>query len=66
MGRRVHVEQPIHEEALALLRENSEVSVGFGPEARNLDDALLAEVNALLVRTSRSARRRSRRHPGCG
>jgi len=51
MGRRVHVEQPIHEEALALLRENSEVSVGFGPEARNLDDALLAEVNALLVRT---------------
>ena len=51
MGRRVHLEQPIHEEALALLRENAEVSVGFGPEARELDDALLAEVNALLVRT---------------
>ncbi len=30
MGRRVHLEQPIHEEALALLRENAEVSVGFG------------------------------------
>jgi len=51
MGRRVHLEQPVHEEALALLRENAEVSVGFGPEARELDDALLAEVNALLVRT---------------
>jgi D-3-phosphoglycerate dehydrogenase len=51
MARRVHLEQPIHEEALALLRENSEVSVGFGPEARELDDALLREVNALLVRT---------------
>jgi D-3-phosphoglycerate dehydrogenase len=51
MGRRVHLEQSIHEEALALLRENAEVSVGFGPEARELDDALLAEVNALLVRT---------------
>jgi D-3-phosphoglycerate dehydrogenase len=51
MGRRVHLEQPIHEEALALLRENAEVSVGFGPEARELDDVLLAEVNALLVRT---------------
>jgi D-3-phosphoglycerate dehydrogenase / 2-oxoglutarate reductase len=51
MGRRVHLEQPIHEEALALLRENAEVSVGFGPGGRELDDALLAEVNALLVRT---------------
>lgn len=51
MARRVHLEQPIHEEALALLRENAEVSVGFGPKARELDDALLAEVNALLVRT---------------
>lgn len=51
MGRRVHLEQPIHEEAWALLRENAEVSVGYGPEARELDDALLAEVNALLVRT---------------
>ncbi|MDP8947881.1 MAG: hydroxyacid dehydrogenase [Actinomycetota bacterium] len=51
MGRRVHLEQPIHEEALALLRENAEVSVGFGPEARKLDDVLLAEINALLVRT---------------
>jgi D-3-phosphoglycerate dehydrogenase len=51
MARRIHIEQPIHEEALALLRENAEVSVGFGPEARELDDALLAEVNALLVRT---------------
>ena len=53
MGRRVHLAQPIHEDALALLRENAEVSVGFGPEARELDDALLAEVNALLVRTKR-------------
>ena len=43
MGRRVHLEQPIHEEALALLRENAEVAVGYGPEARELDDALLAE-----------------------
>ncbi len=51
MARRVHLEQPIHEEALALLRENAEVSVGFGPEARELDDTLLREVNALLVRT---------------
>lgn len=51
MDRRVHLEQPIHEEALALLRENAEVSVGYGPEARELNDALLAEVNALLVRT---------------
>ena len=51
MTRRVHLEQPIHEEALALLRENAEVSVGFGSEARQLDDALLREVNALLVRT---------------
>jgi D-3-phosphoglycerate dehydrogenase len=51
MARRVHLEQPIHEEALVLLRENAEVSVGFGPEARELDDALLTEVNALLVRT---------------
>lgn len=48
---RVHVEQPIHEEALALLRENAEVSVGFGDQARQIDDALLAEVNAFLVRT---------------
>lgn len=51
MSYRVHVEQPIHEEALALLRENAEVSVGFGDEARALDDALLAEIDALLVRT---------------
>jgi D-3-phosphoglycerate dehydrogenase / 2-oxoglutarate reductase len=51
MARRVHLEQPIHADALALLRENAEVSVGFGPEARELDDALLTEVNALLVRT---------------
>jgi D-3-phosphoglycerate dehydrogenase len=51
MARRVHLEQLIHEEALALLRENAKVSVGFGPEARELDDALLREVNALLVRT---------------
>ena len=51
MARRVHLEQPIHADALALLRENAEVSVGFGLEARELDDALLAEVNALLVRT---------------
>jgi D-3-phosphoglycerate dehydrogenase / 2-oxoglutarate reductase len=51
MARRVHLEQVIHEEALALLRENAKVSVGFGPEARELDDALLREVNALLVRT---------------
>jgi phosphoglycerate dehydrogenase-like enzyme len=51
MARRVHLEQPIHEEALALLRENAEVSVGFGPEARGLDEALLREVNAFLVRT---------------
>ena len=51
MACRVHLEQPIHEEALALLRENAEVSVGFGPEARELDDALLRKVNALLVRT---------------
>jgi D-3-phosphoglycerate dehydrogenase / 2-oxoglutarate reductase len=51
MNRRVHLEQPLHEEALALLRENAEVSVGFGPEARELDDTLLTEVNALLVRT---------------
>lgn len=49
---RVHVEQPIHEEALALLRENAEVSVGFGEQARQIDDALLAEVNAFLVRTN--------------
>ena len=47
----MHLEQPIHEEALALLRENAEVSVGFGPEARELHEALLTEVNALLVRT---------------
>jgi hypothetical protein len=33
MARRVHLEQAIHEEALALLRENAQVSVGFGPEA---------------------------------
>ena len=51
MARRVHLEQVIHEEALTLLRENAKVSVGFGPEARELDDALLREVNALLVRT---------------
>jgi len=51
MDRWVHLEQPIHKEALALLRENAEVSVGFGPEARELDEVLLREVNALLVRT---------------
>ena len=51
MARRVHLEQPIHEEALALLRENAQVSVGYGPEARELDEALLREVNAFLVRT---------------
>lgn len=51
MAYRVHVEQPIHEEALALLRESAEVSVGFGDGARALDEALLAEVDALLVRT---------------
>jgi D-3-phosphoglycerate dehydrogenase / 2-oxoglutarate reductase len=51
MARRVHLEQVIHEEALTLLRENAKVSVGFGPETRELDDALLREVNALLVRT---------------
>ena len=51
IARRVHLEQPIHEEALALLRENAEVSVGCGPEARELDEVLLREVNAFLVRT---------------
>ena len=51
MARRVHLEQPIHADALALLRANAEVSVGFGPEARERDDALLREVNALVVRT---------------
>jgi D-3-phosphoglycerate dehydrogenase len=51
MARRVHLEQPIHEEALALLRENAQVSVGYGPEARELDEVLLREVNAFLVRT---------------
>jgi D-3-phosphoglycerate dehydrogenase len=49
---RVHVEQPIHEEALALLRGNAEVSLGFGDGARPLDDAMLAEIDALLVRTN--------------
>ncbi len=34
-----------------MLRENAEVSVGFGPEARALDEVLLREMNALLVRT---------------
>jgi D-3-phosphoglycerate dehydrogenase len=47
----VYVAQPIHEEAIRLLRESARVVVGFGPEGRELE-SVLPEVDAILVRTA--------------
>lgn len=46
----VYIPQPVDEEALALLQEEAEVVVGYGPEGRPLR-SLLPEVMAFLVRT---------------
>ncbi len=51
MSRLVYVTQPIHEEAMTLLRAAADVVVGFGLEAQELE-SVLPEVHAILVRTS--------------
>jgi D-3-phosphoglycerate dehydrogenase len=50
VARLICVPQPVHEEALARLRESAEVVVGYGPEATPIEE-VLTEVNAILART---------------
>ena len=49
---RVYVDGPIHEEALGMLRDSTEVVLGSGPGAVELA-AALPEVDAVLLRTAR-------------
>lgn len=48
--RTVYVPDPIHQDGLALLDEQAELIVGFGPNARPFD-AVAGEIDGLIVRT---------------